>query len=404
MNKKKIYIHAICYAAALLILLIIQINWIWKTAEIKEALFNKKASMVLSKTADLLSEKKELCSSINECIGDKEVYTIDSLIQTNMKLYGFLLEYSFGVSNKKGNKYFKGDIKKTNSFNTVVKNENLLHDLDLVLYLPKKQEFIIKEIGGLFFISIIMILIVIFLFWKTTYSLIKEKRILKETKELFNNMAHEFNTPITNINLAAKILQRKEANHLGKNLTHYSQIILNENKKLKDHVQKGLRLTELDLCETAITKQEFDLHQVIDKAVKAMKIQIDNKNGKINLLLRAEKMMLRADKSHLFNILCNLIDNALKYSRKKPEILIQTINTENSIKVSITDNGIGIKKEFHQKIFNRFFRVNDDIKVKGFGIGLAYVKKTIDLHKGNLLLESIENKGTKLTITLPLNE
>ena len=241
------------------------------------------------------------------------------------------------------------------------------------------------------------------MFWRTILLLIKEKRISEHTTDFLNNMTHEFKTPLTNIALASKMMMKDSTiNHEDK-IKHYSGIILEENEKLKLQVEQVLSMTALERGEIPIQKTELDFHQLIHDALKSISIQIENKKGHLQLNLNADQFVILGDKSHLTNALNNLIDNAIKYSNEAPEITIETLNADQSLIVIISDKGIGIDQEYQKKVFDKFFRIpkGDVHDVKGFGLGLAYVKKIIELHKGTIELESEKGVETVFKITLP---
>jgi two-component system phosphate regulon sensor histidine kinase PhoR len=273
----------------------------------------------------------------------------------------------------------------------------------LKLIFPKKEEFILAEIGVLFFASVFLLLVVIFISWRTILSLLKEKKIAELTTDFLNNMTHEFKTPITNIALASKLMTKDSNINQEEKIKHYSEIILDENEKLRLQVEQVLSMTALERGDIPLLKTEFDFHQLIHDAIKCMKMQIENKNGAIKLNLAAEKFIVFGDSTHLTNALCNLIDNVIKYAKEKPDLFIQTKNVGDNLWIEITDKGIGIEKEYQQQVFEKYFRVptGDVHDVKGFGLGLAYTKKIIELHKGTIALQSEKDFGTTFTIILP---
>jgi two-component system phosphate regulon sensor histidine kinase PhoR len=216
-------------------------------------------------------------------------------------------------------------------------------------------------------------------------------------------MTHEFKTPLTNIALAGKmILKDSEIQH-GDKIKHYSGIILEENEKLRLQVEQVLSMTALERGEIPLLKTEQDFHGLINDAVKHIWIQIENKQGNIQLNLNAERYMVTGDRTHLTNALGNLIENAIKYSGGKPMINVQTYNTGQCLTIMVTDDGIGIEKEYQDQVFDKFFRVptGDVHDVKGFGLGLAYVKKIVELHEGTIELKSVKGMGTSFTLTFP---
>jgi len=402
MKLNRNYLLIAISSFAMLIVLIIQVNWIIKTAKIKEELFNEKANMVLARTADALSADKETCKNMGNCIGENEINKVDSLIQHYMKFYNFHMNYSFEVIQPipfriNNNSLFNGNVYNKRIDEVVSKN-----GLVLKLIFPEKKQFIIEELSLSFITSVFLILVVLLMFWQTMLSLVKNKKILEHTTNFINTMTHEFKTPITNIALAGKMISKESTILNADKIKQYSSIILNENDKLKLQVEQILSMAAFERDEMLIQKTELNLHALLNDVLKCMHMQIENKQGELTLQLEAEHFIILGDKTHLTNAFCNLLDNALKYSKEKPEIRIQTKNTGTHIIITVSDNGIGIDKAYQKKVFDNFFRVptGDLHEVKGFGIGLAYTKKVIDIHQGTIALESEIGKGTTYTIEL----
>jgi two-component system phosphate regulon sensor histidine kinase PhoR len=398
---------------ALFIVLIIQVNWIYQTAKIKEDLFNEKANMVLSRTTEALLSDKETCMKIGACIdnesdpglvtklGKDEVYKIDSLLNYYMKFYNFHIDYTFAVA-KPGNISIENGMVNF-VYNKPIEDDAIANGVELKLIFPEKRQFIIAEMGKLFITSVLLILIVLILFWRTVQSLLNEKKISEHTTDFLNNMTHEFKTPLTNIALAGKMILKDAAIREEDKIKHYSGIILEENEKLRLQVEQVLSMTALERGEIPVIKSELDFHQLIHDSLKYISIQIENKQGNIQLNLGADRFVVMGDRTHLTNALCNLIDNAVKYAREKPALSIQTLNSGQNLIVIVSDEGIGIEKEYHKKVFDKFFRVptGDVHDVKGFGLGLSYIKKIIELHEGSIALQSEKGKGSTFTITIP---
>ena len=415
MKLNRTYIYITVSSIALLAVLIIQVNWIFRTAKIKEELFNEKANMVLSRTTETLRSDKETCRKIGACaemdstsepvvkLGTNEVHKIDSLLTHYMRFYNFHIDYSFVVA-KPGFVTAQNE----NGFANHIYYKPLeegagKNEIELKLIFPEKKQFIIAEMGTLFITSVILIPVVLVMFWQTILSLLKEKKISEHTSGFLNNMTHEFKTPLTNIALAGKMILKDPAVETGNKIKHYSGIILEENEKLRLQVEQVLSMTALERGEIPLRKTELDFHELINESVRCISIQIENKQGNLKLNLDAERVAVTGDRNHLINALSNLIDNAIKYSGKNPEIAVQTSNNGGNLVVVISDDGIGIEKEYQKRVFDKFFRVptGDVHDVKGFGLGLAYVKKIVELHGGTIRLQSEKGKGSTFTITLP---
>jgi two-component system phosphate regulon sensor histidine kinase PhoR len=411
LSRNNIFI--IVSSIALLVVLIIQVNWISQTAKYKEESFNEKANIILARTTEALFSDKEICKKLENGIGTKETRKIDSLLKKYMKFYNFHADYSFEII--KSTPFFPLiGIKESRGTRDSNKTEPACYEKSLnemanrngwtlKLNFPKREEFIMREMGMPFITSVILILIVLFLFWRTVLSLMKEKKISEHTADFLNNMTHEFKTPLASIALAGKMIMKdaiiKQENEIRDN----SGIILEENEKLRLQVEQVLSITALESGEIPIQKTELDFHQLIQDCLKSINIQIANKEMDLRLNLGANRFVVMGDKTHLTNAVRNLVDNALKYSKNKPQLLIETHNVDKSLVVEISDKGIGIEKEYQKKVFKKYFRVpkGDIHNVRGFGLGLAYVKKIVELHGGTIELESEKEKGTTITIILP---
>lgn len=409
MKLNRTYLFIAISSLALVIVLIIQVNWIFETAKIKEELFNEKASMVLARTTETLASDSATRRNMELGIGINERRKIDSLLNFYMKFYNFHMDYYFEVkpdligNKKKGSAKNAVFPEQPGSYKACISEADSQNGFELKLVFPEKEEFILAEMGLLFITSVVLILVVLVMFWRTILSLVKEKKISEHTTDFLNNMTHEFKTPLTNIALASKMIVKDSNIKLEDKIKHYSGIILGENEKLRLQVEQVLSMTALERGEIPLRKTELDFHQLIEESLKCISIQIENKEGNLNLNLDADRFVVMGDKTHLTNAVCNLIDNAIKYSQKELELSIQTYNDNENLVLVFSDRGLGIEKEYQKKVFDKFFRVptGDVHDVKGFGLGLAYVKKIVELHEGTIILESEKGQGTTFTITLP---
>jgi len=409
MKLNRTYLFIAISSLALVVVLIIQVNWILQTAKIKEELFNEKANMVLSRTTEALSLDTTIRRSMEVCIGRNEVRVIDSLFNFYMKFYNFHMDYYFEV--KPG---AAGDqaavisssapyMEQSCAYKQCLTEDPGKSGFELKLIFPEKEQYILEEMGIPFISSVVLILVVLVMFWRTVLSLLKEKTISQHTTDFLNNMTHEFKTPLTNIALAGKMITKESNIKQEEKIKHYSGIILEENEKLRLQVEQVLSMTALERGEIPLRRTELDVHQLIEECLKCISVQIENKQGNLNLSLEADRFVIMGDRTHLMNAFCNLIDNAIKYSKEELELSIRTSNNAESLVIVFSDKGIGIEKEYQKKVFGKFFRVptGDVHDVKGFGLGLAYVKKIVELHGGTIELESEKGKGTTFTLRLP---
>ena len=409
MKQNRTYLYIAISSIALFIVLIIQINWIFETAEMKEQLFNEKANMILAKTAEAISADSVACRKLEISIDRNERHKIDSIFNHYMKLYNIHIDYFFEV--KQGTPITKlesgfannTDPYKTGCYQACVTDGSTKNGMELKLVFPQAEEYIMAEMGTPFFTSVFLIIVVLVMSWRTILSLSKEKKISEHTTDFLNNMTHEFKTPLTNIALAGKMIIKESNIQQEEKVKHYTGIILEENEKLRLQVEQVLSMTALERGEIPLQKAELDFHYLISDSLKCISVQIENKHGNVKVDLNAERFIIMGDKTHLTNALCNLVDNAIKYSYEKPEIHIQTSNINDKLVIAISDNGIGIEDKYHKKVFDKFFRVptGDVHDVKGFGLGLAYIKTIVEMHEGTIELQSEKGKGTVFIIRIP---
>jgi len=414
MKLNRTYIFIAISSVALLTVLIIQVNWILQTAKAKEELFNERANMVLSKIAEALSTDAATVKNLEIRARENETHKIDSLFSYYMTFYNIHIDYYYEFkpvpfSAKNLTNFINNtDANGQGCYQTCIGGNSEVTKLELKLVFPKKNKFILAEMRTPFITSVILILVVLVMSWRTILSLLKEKKISEHTTDFLNNMTHEFKTPLTNIALAGRMIVTDSNIIREDKIKHYSGIILEENEKLRLQVEQVLSMTALERGEIPLQKTELDFHQLVRDSLKCISIQIENKQGSVKSELSAERRIVMGDKTHLTNAICNLIDNAIKYSGEKPELTIQTSDSNQNLILKVSDKGIGIEKEYQKKVFDKYFRVptGDVHDVKGFGIGLAYIKAIVELHGGTIELESDpdshrEGKGTIFTITLP---
>lgn len=274
----------------------------------------------------------------------------------------------------------------------------------LYLYFPKKQNFLIRSLGFMSFSTLFLTILLVFSFGFTVYIIFKQKRLSEIRNDFISNMTHELKTPISTISLASQMLGDKSIPVEAKNINYLSNMITEESKKLGFHVEKVLQLAVFEKGNLELKFKETDIHDIISNVIKTFGIQIKNKNGRIIPALQADYHILEIDQVHFTNVISNLIDNAIKYTNQDPEIYVETQNENNFLTITVKDNGIGISKPDIKKIFEKFYRVSTGNihTVKGFGLGLSYVKKIVEEHKGFIKVDSELYEGTTFKIFLPL--
>ena len=253
--------------------------------------------------------------------------------------------------------------------------------------------------------SIAIIIILIGSFYYTISTIFRQKKLSEVKNDFINNMTHEFKTPISTISLASEVLSDNTIEKSRETEEKYLKIIRNENKRLGGMVENILQAATLDKGELKLKIQETDVHQVIKDVLQSLSLQIQNKHGEAVTELNAQRYSLFADRMHIGNIIYNMVDNALKYCNETPRIVISTESDRNQLIITVKDNGIGIKKEDQKKIFDTFYRVptGNVHNVKGFGLGLSYVKAVVEKHGGHIEVNSELNKGSAFVVYLPFS-
>ncbi len=344
--------------------------------------------------------------------GSRDIYerldrqTLDTLLKKELRSRGISIPYQYGVKNssnmifssfavnytpellKKAYKVllFPNDLQPQNHF--------------LYVYFPDTQGFILRNMWSVFLSSILLFLAVGGVFYSSINTMLKQKKLADIKNDFINNMTHEFKTPISTISLAVEVMKDSDVKKDNVKMNRYLNIIQDENRRLGTQVEKVLQMALLDKGEVKLRLDSVDVHETIEQVLTNLSVQIEQKNGIVNLELEADNSAIVADEVHLTNIIYNLLDNANKYSPENPEITIRTENVGNLLKISISDKGIGMTKDQVARIFERFYRVptGNLHDVKGFGLGLSYVKKMVELHNGQIFVESKLGEGSKFEI------
>jgi two-component system phosphate regulon sensor histidine kinase PhoR len=275
----------------------------------------------------------------------------------------------------------------------------------LRVYFPSKKDYISAEMK--FFVpSLLFTFLLLITFIYTIVTLFRQKRLSEMKNDFINNMTHELKTPVSTISLAAQMLKDPSITKSPEVFKHVTGVINDETKRLSFLVEKVLQMSLFDKQHTTLKMKEVDVNDLVVNVANTHVLKVGKFGGSLDIDLQAEDSLVMADEMHLTNVLFNLLDNAVKYRREDVplKLMIRTWNEGNKLLISIEDNGIGIKKEYLKKIFDRFYRVptGNLHDVKGFGLGLAYVHKIVTDHKGTIRVESEVGKGTKFIISLPV--
>lgn len=273
------------------------------------------------------------------------------------------------------------------------------------VYFPTRRDFVYGELS--FFIpSLIFTIILLITFIFTVVSLFRQKRLSEMKNDFINNMTHELKTPVSTISLAAQMLKDESILKSPEVFKHVTGVIHDETKRLSFQVEKVLQMSLFDKQKATLKMKEIDANDLVVSVANTHALKVEKLGGTLDIDLQAEQSTIRVDEMHFTNVIFNILDNALKYRKMDvaPELMIRTRNEGNKIIISIEDNGIGMRKEDTKKVFDRFYRVPTGNRhdVKGFGLGLAYVKKIVTDMNGTIRADSELGKGTKFIISLPV--
>ncbi|MDB5275271.1 MAG: sensor histidine kinase [Ferruginibacter sp.] len=283
-------------------------------------------------------------------------------------------------------------------------SEGLSADEVLILIVPHVKSFVWQSMTWFIVGAIVFTIIIICAFFITVRALIKQKKLSEIKSDFINNMTHEFKTPLATISLAVDALKNEKVINDREKMNYFTGIIKEENKRMNKQVETILQAALLDKQEVQLNLKKLHAHELINSALNNINLQVEEKHGRLNVHFGAANDLLMADDVHFTNLVSNLLDNAVKYSGDNLLIKISTQNTGNTFKIKIEDNGIGMNKETLSRIFEKFYRAHTGNlhNVKGFGLGLSYVKTMVEAHKGTVKAESVVGKGTSFLLSFPL--
>ncbi len=282
--------------------------------------------------------------------------------------------------------------------------ENLAREELLTVIVPHQNNIIWKQMTWFIAGAILFTIIITTAFFLSIRALLKQKKLSEIKNDFINNMTHEFKTPLATISLAVDALKNEKVVHDKEKTSYFTGIIKEENKRMNKQVETILQAALLDKQEIQLNLKMLPAHAMIKAALNNIALQVEEKAGTLEVKLEAERDMILADEVHFTNLVNNLLDNAVKYSKENPYIKLCTNNTKNTLIIKIEDNGIGMNKETLSRIFEKFYRAHTGNihNVKGFGLGLSYVKIMVDAHHGNIKADSVLGKGSSFTVSMPL--
>jgi len=404
-------------AIAIIGIISIQSYWLLKTWDLKDKEFDQTVHIMLRNVADRIAKfhetelpKTQLIQrqssnyyavNVNSVINAS---VLEDFLYQEMDNHGLNTNFEYAVYDCFSKDLVYGNYcEMGEQTETKEKTEELatLDDLEyyFVVRFPSRESFLLSNMNMTLAFAAIAIVSVLF-FMYSIWVIVKQKRLSELQRDFINNMTHEFKTPISSIKIAADVLAKDETILDNSRLSNYSKIIIDQNKRLNDQVEKVLNIARLEKDNLKLKKENFDLVAELKSILENEKIKLNE--GQLTYDLPTDEIIIEADKLHFINVITNIIDNAVKYSKDEPEVHLILIRKNNKVRIKIADKGIGIPKEQTKEVFDKFYRVStgDIHDVKGFGLGLFYVKNISQAHGWLPKLESEMGKGTTFTLDI----
>ncbi|MBS1644179.1 MAG: HAMP domain-containing histidine kinase [Bacteroidetes bacterium] len=425
--KKVFPLIVVLITLSVLGIMFIQVQWIKNAIQVKKDQFDQSRSKAMheirNNTQDLFLSKLNQQTGItflNETARRRELeqhftvqyFKVDEMqqiIQQALRNNGIKQSFEFGVTNIFYNIVLYSDGFKSEfmpeSWSIRLTNGNAAQQENLYVYVREPKGYLIEQMSWMILASIIFTAIIIWAFTLTVRTLFSQKKLSEIKSDFINNMTHELKTPLATISLAVDALTNSKVIGDEEKIRYYSAMIKDENKRMNKQVETILQAARIEREEISLNRTELDAHAIIEKTAHNVALRLEEKQGALSLNLRATKSKIYADEVHFSNLIFNLLDNAIKYSAQDLKIEISTSNSVGQmLTIRIKDNGIGMTKETQAHIFEKFYRAHTGNihDVKGFGLGLSYVKSLVEAHGGRVRVESALGKGTTFIVSLPL--
>ena len=414
----------------------IQIVWLRTSVQMREQLFDDNVYHSLNQVSEMLTKTSTgmlqidlealaaankntdgigNTGSIGTGLDDAEVrmlnrietLRIDSVLPVILEAHGITIPPAIGVFDRYGQpvRLQEADVEYREQMAASVHKVSI-NTLSLNLFFPNKGRYLLHNLLGQFALTGLMLAIIAWGFFTAVIGAARNKRIDRIRRDLMNNLTHELKTPISTIGLASEALKDPDMQKDADGFNYYIGLINEENKRLGMLVENVLQASLAESGKMQLFKQTLNVHDLIREVAKNVAIQVRKHGGKVELELEAEEPLVHADRVHLSNVVFNLVDNAIKYADGDLVLSISSAQTTDGVELRFKDNGIGIGKEHLGKVFDRLYRVptGNVHDVKGFGLGLSYVKTVIDRHQGSIRVESETGKGSTFIMVLPRTE
>lgn len=410
-------------ALASLSLLAIQSYWVLRTWDLQEQEFNRRVNQAMLDAANQLAQMNLFALPPQKLVQQVstnywvvnvnnvfEASDLEHVLGKSFEAQGLKEDYEYGIFDCSSDQMVRGKFVKYSSekdgSQPLAEPLPKHYDQDFIYYFgvlfPGKSANMLSSMWLVLGFTALMLLTVAFFIY-SIFVILRQKQLSELQRDFINNMTHEFKTPISTINISTDVFLKNEKIQEDPRLHRYAGIIKEQVLRLNTQVEKVLQLAKIERDNIELNVEEIDLAELIHSISPSIELKVNDKEGFLHLDLQASNARVKADKLHLTNILHNLVDNGVKYSKEKPDIHIRLFNEEGFLVLSVEDNGIGIPKEHQKRVFDKFHRVptGNVHNVKGFGLGLFYVKTMCKEHKWKLSLESELGKGTIISIRMP---
>lgn len=424
MKKRTILIIIILTTISLLGIVVVQLFWVKDAWQLKEEQFNNRIRVALKTVVNRMAEEQNLqmehsgimlfcpdtiAGNLTPQVLHLDTAKLYAYVDEELASVGIDADYDLAIfskdrkdvlTNGRGNLHRLLETPHRVSLSCL----NARNPYFLSVFFPDEKQIIINKMTLLLILSTLFLLIVVFSFGLAIITLLRQKRLSEMKTDFVNNMTHELKTPISTISVSSEMLMNPAIVHTPDKVEKYAGIIFDENTRLRNQVEQVLQIAIIDRSKFRLKMKKLDVHKLIESNVEGFMITVSERDGRVNTELNASKQTIEGDLVHMTNILRNLLDNAAKYSEGPPVITVATENKNQSVVISVMDKGIGISKEHQKHVFKKFHRVStgDIHNVKGFGLGLYYVKTMVERHGGEIKLKSEPGKGSRFDIVLPL--
>lgn len=415
MKRNYLFLIITLVAISLTGLISTQVFWLKRSIDIAEKQYDDRADRMLNGVVNELQQYSDTAHHITSTPEDSlvlfdvvDTLLLRTLVDKYVRYHSLDIPYEYALV-RTHDQYFcfatKGFTKDMEepAYKTCLSciwQKDYIH---LSIFFPEKRAFILGQMFSWIILSVVFLLIIILVFSITIYSIIRQKKLSEIRNDFINNMTHEFKTPISTISLASEILMNEDRKPGAELQKKYSRIIYDENKRMQAQVELVLQTALIEREEIRLTKEAHDVHEILRGVGDCFCLEQENKKTEIVYEFNAQDPVLNVDVNHFRNMVSNLIDNGIKYSNANPQLKIETRNHKDGILMIFSDKGKGIPREDQKRIFDKFYRVSTGNKhdVKGFGLGLFYVKTIVKSHNGYVDIRSHLNKGSSFFVFIP---